>query len=232
MRRLLWAVFLVSLVLILGTAWAAQDNVPVTVAPTPAVTMSVTPEPTQAPALPSARSVAAAAPSTSAEPIQVPAATPISVAVPELGFQSEVDQESVAGMGGVINPPITGYPWATYWVTDRGSAPGSNSPDTTYLACHTSSKKSDVQAPCNILARNQKVKPGYHVVVTTERGTLTYRVESARTVLRDEFATDEEAWRVESNRIVWVMCYITDRRTDFNYVVFAKLVKNESNERG
>lgn len=70
------------------------------------------------------------------------------------------------------------------------------------------------------------------MVVQTARGTLTYQVESARTVLRDDFATDEEVWRVDPNRIVWVMCYITNHRTDYNYVVFASLVEYESNERG
>lgn len=209
-----------------------QESLPATVVPTPAATMSVTPEPTQVSASPSARPDIKATPSASVKPSSVLSAAPERVSVPELGFDSVVGQESVANMGGIINPPITGYPWQTYWVTDKGVAPGSNSLDTTYLACHTSSKKSDAQAPCNKLSRNQRVEPGHHVVVQTTHGTLTYQVESARTVLRDDFATDEEVWRVEPNRIVWVMCYITNQRTDYNYVVFARLVEDESNERG
>lgn len=233
LMRLRWSSFLVSLCILLVGIWmTVQESLPATVVPTPAATMSVTPEPIQAPASPSARPDIKATPSASVKPIPIPPAAPVSVSVPELGFWSEVGQESVANMGGVINPPITGYPWQTYWVTDKGVAPGSNSPDTTYLACHTSSKKSDAQAPCNKLSRNQRVEPGHHVVVKTTRGTLTYQVESARTVLRDDFATDEEVWRVDPNRIVWVMCYITNQRTDYNYVVFARLVEYESNERG
>lgn len=218
---MLWTAFLASLVVL--TYWAGmtvQDRVLVATAETPVATVSVPPEPTQAPASPPA------------QPKPVLPAAPESVSIPELGFQSEVWQESVANMGGSINPPVTGYPWRTYWVTDRGVMPGGNSPDTTYLACHTSSKKSNSQAPCNMLSRDQRVEPGYHVVVKTKQGTLTYIVESARTVLRDDFATDEEVWRVEPNRIVWVMCYITNKRTDYNYVVFAKLAPDESHRRG
>ena len=97
-------------ILLAGILMTAQEKLPATVIATPAATMSVTPETIQAPASPTAQPEVKVAPSASAEPLQVPVAAPISVAVPELGFQSEVGQESVANMGGVINPPITGYP--------------------------------------------------------------------------------------------------------------------------
>ncbi len=215
-----------------GVVMMVQDNAPATITDAPVVNKSVTPKPTKVSASPSQQPVATPTTPASAEPVVIPSAAPFSVEVPDLGFQSGVEQESVANMGGIINPPITGYPWQTYWVTDKGVAPGSNSPDTTYLACHTSSKKTDAQAPCNMLSRNDQLKEGYRVVVQTATGELTYRVTSKRKVPRDEFKFDEEVWRVEPDRLVWVMCYITHTRTDYNYVVFAKLVSYESNERG
>ena len=114
------------------------------------VTMKM-PEPSTTPATPSPTLTEVP------EPQIVAASAPLQVSVPELTYSSAVGEVTVAGMGGVINPPITGYPWPLFWVSDRGVAPGSDTQDTTYLACHTSSKKTDEQVPCNMLSRNDQV---------------------------------------------------------------------------
>ena len=215
LRRRLLA--LMSAVLFLTGGWlVASEWVPVLSVGASQVDKSVSPEPFQAPATPSP---------TPRAPLVVPAAPPVHISVPALDFEVDMD---VMEQDGTIDPPITDYPWLTYWVSNVGVAPGSHMPDTTYLACHTSSKKSDAQAPCNSLSRNGRLQPGHQVVVQTTQGVLTYEVTSTRQIRRGFVSGDDEANKVEPNRLVWFMCYLDDKgRTEFIYTVFATLVAYE-----
>lgn len=143
---------------------------------------------------------------------------PVSIQLPAIGFSSATPAMSVDPEG-VINPPDF---FRTFWISDRGGAPNAHAQDTTYFACHSNSKKSIEDVPCNRLSGN--VRPGDTITVNLEKGSLAYKVTDARQVRRAEFASQDDIWGVHPGRLVWVTCYIQEGlRTDFNYVVIAEL---------
>lgn len=145
----------------------------------------------------------------------VAVAPPTRIRIPETGFDSRTRTMAIASTG-VIDPP--GFA-DVYWISDRGSAPGSDAQDTTYFSCHTDHNASPVAVRCNALPG--AVQAGQHVVVSNANGDITYRIVSVREVRRADFASDE-SWNVTPGRLVLVTCYLENhQRTDFNLVIEA-----------
>lgn len=151
-----------------------------------------------------------------------PAVSPrevLTFSLPTAGYTSQVRTMDIADSG-VIDPPDYEHTW---WIRDRGVAPGSAATDTTYLACHTHSGKSAHAVPCNMVSP-ENVPVGAEVQVTTDVEELTYEIIEARTIPRDEFEHDPEIWDVHPGRLVWISCYLEDGRySDYNFVVIAEL---------
>ena len=127
-------------------------------------------------------------------------------------------------MGGAIDPPTysPGRPSLPVRVADRGVRPANAADDTVYVGCHTSARNGADRYPCNALIRS--VGPGDTIVATTDAGTLRYTVTHTRSIPYDDFAGDEETWRVEPRRLVFVMCDIVDGRgNQANWVIYAEL---------
>ena len=141
------------------------------------------------------------------------------VTIEAAGFSSDVRTMEIADSG-VINPPDFFHVW---WIRDRGVAPSRDATDTAYLACHTNQAKDVSVVPCNDL-QPERVPLGATVAVTTDVETLRYRVTSAHTILRTDFAHAPEVWDVNPGRLVWVNCYLADgRRSEYNAVIIAEL---------
>lgn len=140
------------------------------------------------------------------------------IALPAAGYYGRLDTMTVEPQG-YINPPTFDR---TFRITDRGVQPSAKAKDTTYVACHTNARKSVASVPCNALP--DAVDEGDDVYITKGETTLRYTVTQAKRVRRAEFEHDQEVWGVHPGRLVWVTCYIADRRrTDFNYVVIAEI---------
>lgn len=153
-----------------------------------------------------------------------PAAQLSRITVADVGFDSAVAARTTVQMGGAIDPPkyAPGRPSRPVWVSDKGVAPSATASDTTYVGCHTSATHGPEQYPCDVLVRSVKV--GARVVVTTDAGPLTYTVTKTRSIPYGQFASDEETWRIEPKRLVFVVCDILDGTpTHANYVVYATL---------
>nr|NLI49727.1 hypothetical protein [Propionibacterium sp.] len=147
-----------------------------------------------------------------------------SLSVPAVGFAAKVFPLTVAQMGGAIDPPTytAGRPSLPVRVADRGVQPASDAADTVYVGCHTSARNGADRYPCNVLIR--RVAPGDRIVATTDAGTLTYTVTHTRSIAYGDFAGDEETWRVQPRRLVFVMCDIVDGRGNgANWVVYAEV---------
>lgn len=173
---------------------------------------------------------ASAVPARSTEPTAATATGPVAagelraLAVPDAGFAAEAFPQTVAEMGGAIDPPTwsPGKPSLPVRVADRGVRPASDAADTIYVGCHTSARNGADRYPCNVLIRN--VAEGDRIVATTDAGTLTYAVTHTRSIPYGDFAADEETWRVQPGRLVFVMCDIVDGRGNgANWVVYADL---------
>jgi hypothetical protein len=179
--------------------------------------------PTPSPARPAPSASLVTAPTSgSAAPTasgSVATGTPSRIRIPETGFDVRTLSMAIADSG-QIDPP--GFA-DVYWITDRGSAPGTNATDTTYFSCHTNHSASVADVPCNALS--ESVRVGQHVVVTNASGQITYRVAAVRQVPRTAFA-DDRVWDVTPGRLVWVTCYLeNNQRTDFNLVIEADVVR-------
>lgn len=180
----------------------------VSVSPTPTPTPNSTPTPTSAPTLP---------PTPPPEPTRV-----LQLDVPSAGYSSTVGTMEIADTG-VIDPPDFEHTW---WIRDRGVVPGSRATDTAYLACHTHSRRTAAEVPCN-LVQPEAVPVGAEMHVTTDAEELTYRIIDSRKVPRGDFATDDEVWDVNPGRLVWITCYLNEGQySEFNYVVIGELVQN------
>lgn len=204
-----------SVLLLAWTAWSwwsPPEAAPEAAASTATAPAPVTPSPDAVPAT-------ASDPPT-VEPTQPPEPTEVlRFEIPSANYTSDVRVMEIADSG-VINPPDFVHTW---WIRDRGVLPGSAAEDTTYLACHTDSKKAVSAVPCNGVGLDN-VPVGSTINVTTDAEDLSYTVTQARKVPRDDFAHDTEVWDVNPGRLVWVSCYIGGgRRTDFNLVVIAEL---------
>lgn len=215
MRRVRAAASLAGVMCLVGALAGCQP--PATGGPSPEPT-----PPTSQPVTPPAVS-----PSPSVTPASggvVAAAELRRIAVPEVGFDQPVSPMTSVAMGNAINPPLyaPGRPSAPVRVADKGVQPSSDAPDTVYVGCHTSASHGPEQYPCDALTR--AVQPGFHVVATTDAGTLTYVVDKTRSIPYAAFASDADTWAVVPRRLVFVMCDILDGTpTHMNYVIYATL---------
>lgn len=170
-----------------------------------------------------ARPASVAAPTASAKG-PVKAAELRTIAVPALGFRQSVSPLSTTAMGDAIDPPLAepGKPSGPIRVSDKGVMPSSDADDTVYVGCHTSATHGPDQYPCDVLIR--RVQKGQSIVATTDAGTLTYTVTNTRSIPYGDFAGDDETWRVQAKRLVFVMCDVLNGSpTHANYVVYADL---------
>lgn len=207
----------VSVLLVVGCSSASTSMSPDAPAPSSApVALSPTPD------APSA-SAGSTSPSPSASTASgVGAFSRISV--PELRFDQSVIALSTKQMGNAIDPPkyTPGRPSGPVWIFDKGVQPAAGASDTTYVGCHTSVRNGPEKYPCDLLVRT--VQPGMHLVVTTDAGPLTYTVTKTRSIPYASFAQDDETWRVEAKRLVFVVCDIVDGTPAHgNYVIYASL---------
>lgn len=112
-------------------------------------------------------------------------------------------------------PPKTSlvYRWA-----ERGR-PGSDSGDTVYLLGHT------VRSGGGIFDPLQQVEPGQSIIVETESGTLTYRVQATKMYPKNEIQRADEVYETVAGRLVLIGCYLNadGSKQDLNFVVFAQL---------
>jgi sortase (surface protein transpeptidase) len=108
----------------------------------------------------------------------VPAAVPTFLQIPSLGLAVPVGQMQV--IDGVIDPPTADI---VYWLTNRGSMPGSNSPGTVFIAGHSWSRG---WVPFNLLYDptdpRRTIRVGAWISLTTQRGHLSYVVQSVQKV--------------------------------------------------
>lgn len=119
---------------------------------------------------------------------------------------------------GDVDPPAL---QPTYWITDRGVAPGTDANNTVYLACHSWSKG---DAPCNVVSH--AAASGQHVLVTTANGTLDYVIQMTHLYSKNgEFKNSAEVRRIVPGRLVLVTCLLgpDGGTTTENFVVFAQL---------
>lgn len=170
-------------------------------------------------------SSAASVASPSSAPTAVKASELRRLTVPALGFDQSVSPVPTTAMGNAIDPPryTPGKPSGPVRVSDKGVQPASDAPDTVYVGCHTSAVNGPDKYPCDVLIRT--VSPGMRVVATTDAGVLIYTVTQTRSIPYGDFASDDQTWRVEPKRLVFVVCDVLDGKpTHANYVVYASLV--------
>lgn len=189
--------------------------------PAPSGVASPTPAPTASPASTQANSATPPRPSPVPSPVgRVLASGVESVELPAAGYASEARTMEIADSG-VIDPPDFTHVW---WVRDRGVPPGRGAADTAYLACHTHSRRTADEVPCNKISP-ERIPAGSEIHVTTDVERLTYMVTSVKLVDKDEFANDPEIWGVHPGRLVWVTCYLENGKlSQYNAVVIAELV--------
>lgn len=181
-----------------------------------------------APAAPSVRPTLSATPSPTPTkpamtPVVIPSAESTRLAIPEISFSVATSTLTV-GKSGVITPPDF---VRVFRVADRGVMPGTDAKDTVYYACHTHSKLTPAEVPCNGLQGN--VKAGHHVVVTTGNGVLSYLITSVRQVPKSDLAKDYDVWVEAPGRLILITClYEPGRTTGFNLVVTAEIEYREA----
>jgi hypothetical protein len=215
MRRVRAAASLVGVMCLVGALAGCQP--PPVAGPTPRPTTAASQEVTTPAGSPSPGA-------TSASEKGVVAAELRRIAVMEVGFDQPVSPVTSVAMGNAINPPLyaPGRPSAPIRVADKGVQPSSDASDTVYVGCHTSVSHGPQQYPCDVLTR--AVQPGFHVIATTDAGTLTYVVDKTRSIPYADFAPDVETWAIVPKRLVFVMCDILDGTpTHMNYVIYATL---------
>lgn len=142
-------------------------------------------------------------------------AIPSRIAIPDIGYQANVDQMTTKANGDV-NPPTL---QDAYLITNVGTMPGTDAANTAYMACHAWSKGN---APCNLVPQ---VVAGQHVLVTTPNGTLDYVVQVTKLFSKNgEFKNSDEVRAKVPGRLVLVTCYELNGVSTQNFVVFAQLV--------
>jgi hypothetical protein len=90
-----------------------------------------------------------------------------------------------------------------YWLTRFGT-PGAGSTNTTYVIGHS---WEGLDAPFNHLS--SAAAAGNELTVTTETGTMTYRVDSVTTYTKATLK-DSPIWAVAPNQLVLISCYTED----------------------
>lgn len=153
---------------------------------------------------------------------QASTGAPVRVRVDAVGLDAEV--VPTASEGGVFDPPSLTQ---AYWIEAFGT-PGSTSDNTVYLLGHSWDNGEAVFNPLfDRASQTSRVEPGDTIVVTTDAGDVTYEVERAERIPREEVAQEShEVWDVVPGRLLLVTCFQNNGGGDAfdNFVVFAHLV--------
>lgn len=133
-------------------------------------------------------------------PVLPAAAAPLRIRYPAADFNVPVHPLKLDSRAKTIEPPPTKD---GYWLSPYGS-PGKGSTNTTYVIGHS---WDGVDAPFNHLS--SQAATGDRFAVDTASGTVTYRVDSITTYLKDSLK-DSPIWDVVPNRLVLISCYTQD----------------------
>jgi hypothetical protein len=99
----------------------------------------------------------------------------------------------------VVPPPTLD----AYWLTPYG-VPGAGSTNTTYIIGHSWEGR---PTPFNSIS--SRSKPGDRLTVTTDQGTLEYRVNEITTENKDTLK-DSAIWAKVPGRLILITCYTED----------------------
>lgn len=147
-----------------------------------------------------------------AEPrrLQIPSAS-IDIAVAILPNASQVDS--------VVTPPED--PSFVYWMPEFGQA-DEHSQALTVIVAHSGP---DDKWVFNRLSDETAVKVGDIITVTTDIGSLTYRIIATEHLARADFGTSVHVKNAAADDLVLISCFTGDLQHQ-NRVVVAKLVRS------
>ncbi len=150
--------------------------------------------------------------------ITIPMCEPVRIEAPSIGLDAVVYTMTAADINddGNVSPR---YFDAVAYDGDVGSAPGTDSDNTTYLYGHTSYKEA-------VFNRIKDLKPGDEVLVTTCNGVLHYLVEDHYTVSKPQLTSNARFKTAQPGRMNLVACYRAngdELRTTDNIVVQLQL---------
>lgn len=173
------------------------------------------------------------------EPIATPKvviapAPPESITIPELGFTVTVDAETTYEMAvsyrkshpdeaGERAVYASGFSSAS-WPSDWRGAPGTDSQETVYLTCHSSSRQPAI--PCNALAEDGVVQAGQHLVLTTKNGSVRYRLAKPEMAKKLDLTGDPRVQLNQPGRVLLMVCVLSKdgKRTDSTWLYAGQLV--------
>ena len=173
------------------------------------------------------------------EPIAIPKvviapAPPESITIPELGFTVTVDAETTYEMAvsyrkshpdeaGERAVYASGFNSAS-WPSDWRGVPGTDSQETVYLTCHSSSRQPTI--PCNALAEDGVVQAGQHLVLTTKNGSVRYRLAEPEMAKKLDLTGDPRVQLNQPGRVLLMVCVLSKdgKRTDSTWLYAGQLV--------
>lgn len=173
------------------------------------------------------------------EPIATPKvviapAPPESITIPELGFTVAVDAETTYEMAASYRKShpdeiarrmlyASGFNSAS-WPSDWRGAPGTDSRETVYLTCHSSSRQPTI--PCNALAQKGVVQEGQHLVVTTKNGSVRYRLAEPEVAKKLDLTDDPRVQTNQPGRVLLMVCVLSEdgKRTDSTWLYSGQIV--------
>ncbi len=149
-----------------------------------------------------------------------PAARPVSVEIPAIGFDAEV--RAFAGNGAPsLVPPDADH---VHWLEEYG-LPGAGSENTVYVIGHTSADGRAVFDPLvDRAAQRSTVLPGDEIRIENEAGLVSYDVVAVERHDRRSLADIENVWKPVPGRLVLITCFFesqSDAVSD-NLVIFAR----------
>lgn len=161
-------------------------------------------------------------------------APPESITIPELGFTVAVDAETTYEMADTYRKShpfetatrmlyASGFNSAS-WPSDWRGAPGTDSQETVYLTCHSSSRQPTI--PCNALAQDGVVQAGQHLVLTTKNGSVRYRLNKPEKAKKLDLTGDPRVQLNQAGRVLLMVCVLSDdgKRTDSTWLYSGQLV--------
>lgn len=183
--------------------------------------------------------VTQSAPAPSLSPAESPKvviapAPPESITIPELGFTLEVRAETTYEMATAYRRShpaekatrmlyASGF-YTASWPSDWRGAPGTDSEETVYLACHSSAKQ--LGLPCNTLAKQGVVQAGHHLVVATANGEVRYVLDQPELADKQALTDDPRVQDNRPGRVLLMVCMLSDdgRRTEKTWLFSGQLV--------
>jgi LPXTG-site transpeptidase (sortase) family protein len=207
--------------LVAGLCLIAAVAVLVMPSPSSKATAPTTPTTSATSTAPPSISIATPTPTVPAKVIPA-AAQPRRIQIPSAGIDIAVASlPDKNAENAVINPPED--PTLAYWVSqfDYGLA-GEGTTDTCIIAAH--SNDVDSKWPFNRLSDPTLVKVGDLIIITTDNGTLTYKVQVAAHMARGDVGS-AYLERSYPDDLLLISCFTDDLKTQ-NRIVVAALVRN------